>query len=116
MIRVYGISNCNNIRKTKAWLEEREAEYEFIDVRKHPMSAEELADVVDKVGLDVVLNKRGTTWRRLGMAGKDPGEQELFDLLLENQVLIKRPLIIKGEAVLVGDRKSTRLNSSHVAI
>lgn len=102
MIKVYGIKNCNKIRDTKKWLDEHGIEYKFVDVKKEPISPERLADFTEKVGLDALVNRKGMKWRQLGLADKDLNEQELFDQLLEHQTMIKRPLIIKGEAILVG--------------
>jgi Spx/MgsR family transcriptional regulator len=102
MIKVYGIKNCNKIRDTRKWLDERKIEYEFVDVKKNPIPAEYLADFTEKVGLDVLINRRGMKWKQLGLAGKDLSDKELFDELLEHQTMIKRPLIVKGEAILVG--------------
>jgi len=102
MLHLLGIKNCNKIRDTRSWLKDHNQEYEFIDLKKEPLSEAELADLKDKVGLDVLINKRGTTWRRLGLKDKNPSEEELFGELLNNQTMIKRPVLIKDEAVLVG--------------
>ena len=102
MLKVLGIKNCNKIRDTLKWLDENKVDYEFIDVKKNPIDAEILADVTEKVGLDVLINRRGMKWRQLELAGKDLSDQELFEYLLEHQTLIKRPLMIKNEAVMVG--------------
>jgi Spx/MgsR family transcriptional regulator len=103
MLKVYGIKNCNKIRDTLKWLDEKDLEYEFVDVKKSPIPAENLADFTEKVGLDTLVNRRGMKWRQLGLAKKENlSEQELFDQLLEHQTMIKRPLIVKGEAIMVG--------------
>lgn len=102
MLKVYGIKNCNKIRNTRKWLEENDVEYEFIDLKKEPLSEEALDEFVHKVGLDVLVNKRGMKWRQLGLANQDLSDEELFEQLHEHQVMIKRPLITKDEAVMVG--------------
>lgn len=102
MIKVYGIKNCNKIRDTKSWFSEKGVGFEFVDLKKDPLPAERLAEFTDKVGLDVLINRRGMKWRQLGLADKDLSEQELFEELLENQTMIKRPVITRGEAILVG--------------
>ncbi len=102
MLTVYGIKNCNKIRDTLKWFDEREADYQFVDLKKQPMSREELFELVSKVGLDVLVNRRGMKWRQLGLAGKEISDEELFDLLHEHQTMITRPLITKDEAVMVG--------------
>lgn len=102
MLKVYGIKNCNKVRDTFKWLEENEVDYEFIDLKKDPLSEGKLDEFVHKVGLDVLINKRGTTYRKLGLKDKDLDEDQLFDLLLENQTMIKRPVLELDDAVLVG--------------
>lgn len=102
MIEVYGIKNCDKIRKTKKWLSNNDIEYEFFDLKKEPLKREELEEFVYRVGLDTLLNKRGMTWRKLGLKDQDLSEQELFEKLLEHQTMIKRPVLINGKAILVG--------------
>src|SRR5690625_5917727 len=108
MIQVYGIKNCNKIRDTLSWLKERNIEHHFYDLKKEPLTREELEEFVYRIGLDVLVNKRGMTWRRLGLKDKDLNEDALFEVLLENQSMMTRPVLVKGEAMLVGydeDRK-----------
>lgn len=102
MLHIAGIKNCNKIRETKKWMKEHDVDFEFIDVKKDPLTREELKELEFKVGLDVLVNKRGRKWRDLGLAKKDLSDEELFDQLLEHQVMIKRPVLIKEESVLVG--------------
>ncbi len=102
MLHIAGIKNCNKIRETKKWMKEHDVDFEFIDVKKDPLTREELKELEFKVGLDVLVNKRGRKWRDLGLANKDLSDEELFDQLLEHQVMIKRPVLIKEESVLVG--------------
>lgn len=102
MLHIAGIKNCNKIRDTKKWMEEHEVEFEFIDIKKDPLSRAELKELEHKVGLDVLVNRRGRKWRDLGLADKDLSNEELFEQLLEHQTMIKRPVLLKGESVLVG--------------
>ncbi|MAO64373.1 MAG: hypothetical protein CL666_05190 [Balneola sp.] len=102
MLHIVGIKNCNKIRDTKKWMDERDVEYEFIDVKKDPLTRDELKELEFKVGLDVLINRRGRKWRDLGLADKDLSDDELFEQLLENQVMIKRPVLLEEESVLVG--------------
>lgn len=90
------------MRDTFAWLDENDVKYAFIDLKKEPLSDEKLADFVEKVGLDVILNRRGMKWRTLGLKDKNLDDQELFDQLLEHQTMIKRPVLERDEAILVG--------------
>lgn len=102
MLHVIGIKNCDTVRKTRKWLAENEVEFEFIDLKKEPLTIDEIKELEFKVGLDVLVNKRGTTYRNLGLKDKDLTKEEMLDTLLENQSMIKRPVLILDEAVLVG--------------
>lgn len=102
MVEVYGIKNCNKIRDTLKWLDEHDIDYKFIDVRKDPIGVETLADFVHKVGLETIVNKRGRKWKDLGLGKEELTDEELFDQFLQHQIMIKRPLIVKDEAVMVG--------------
>ena len=102
MIQVYGIKNCNKIRDTLQWLKEHEIEYTFYDLKKEPLTREELDEFVHRIGLDVLVNKRGMKWRQLELKDQDLDEKELFEKLLEHQTMMKRPVLINGEAILVG--------------
>lgn len=102
MLEVIGIKNCDTIRKTRTWLEENDIEYDFRDVKAKPLSPGELADFVKKVGLEAIVNKRGRTWKMLGLADKNLNDNDLFEVLLEKQTMIKRPVFKYNEAVLVG--------------
>ncbi len=102
MIQVYGIKNCNKIRDTLKWLEVQDIDYHFYDLKKEPLSREELEEFVHRIGLDVLVNSKGTTYRQLGLNEKNLNEKELFEQLLENQTMMKRPVLVKDEAILVG--------------
>ena len=102
MVQVYGIKNCDKIKATKKWLETSGIDYTFYDLKKEPLTQEELQEFVHRIGLYVLVNKRSTTWRNLKLKDKDLSDEELFQILLENQTMIKRPVLIKNEAILVG--------------
>lgn len=102
MLEVIGITNCNTIKKTKEWLEDQEIGYSFRDVKKEPLTPNELADLVMKVGLDALANRKGRKWKMLGLGDKELTDNDLFEVLLEHQTMIRRPVLRYGEAVLVG--------------
>ena len=102
MIQVYGIKNCNKIRNTLHWLKEREVEHTFYDLKKEPLTREELDEFIYRIGLDVLLNKRGTTWRRLDLNEAEMSDEKITEVLLQNQSMIRRPVLIKDEAMIVG--------------
>ena len=102
MLHVIGIKNCDTIKKTRKWLNENEVEFEFIDLKKEPLTIDEIKELEYKVGLDVLVNKRGTTYRNLGLKDKNLSDQDMIQTLQENQSMIKRPVLVLDEAVLVG--------------
>ncbi len=102
MIQVYGIKNCNKIRDTLKWLKEQDVEHIFYDLKKEPLSREELEEFVHRIGLDVLINRKGMKWRQLGLKDRNLSDDELFEQLLTHQTMIKRPVLIKDEAILVG--------------
>ena len=102
MLTIIGIKNCNTIKKTLDWLDQSGQVYDFRDVKKDPLEESELLDLVQKVGLDTLVNKRGMKWRSLGLSDKKLSDNELADLLMEHQVMIKRPVVAAESAVIVG--------------
>jgi Spx/MgsR family transcriptional regulator len=102
MVHIIGIPNCNKIRDTKKWLENHSIDYELINVKKEPLTRDELKDLEFKVGLDVLVNSKGTTYRNLKIKDLGLTEDQLFDVLLENQLMIKRPVIAYDNSILVG--------------
>ena len=102
MVQVYCIKNCDKIRKTLKWLKDNEIEHHLYDLKKEPLTREELDEFVHRIGLDVLVNKKGMKWRQLGLSKKDLTDDELFDQLLEHQVMIKRPVLVKDGAMIVG--------------
>lgn len=102
MLHVIGIKNCDTIKKTRKWLNENEVDFEFIDLKKEPLTIDEIKELEYKVGLDVLVNKRGTTYRKLGLKDRNLSDQDMIQTLQENQSMIKRPVLVLDEAVLVG--------------
>ncbi len=102
MTTIYGIKNCNKIRNTIEWMERYQRTFKFHDVKKTPLTMSELQAIAEKVGIDLLLNRRGTTWRKLGLSDKTLTEQELLLVAHENQSMLIRPLLQRGESFLVG--------------
>ena len=71
-------------------------DFTFINVRKSPLSKDELKRIVEQLGLEIVLNKRGMLFRKLGLKEKNLSNQQLFEERLQEQGMIKRPLIEKN--------------------
>ena len=103
MIKIYGIPNCDTMKKARKWLEDNSLEYEFHDYKKHGVPEKNLTQWVKTAGWEVVLNKRGTTWRKLDDEIKnDIDETSSIQVMLENPSAIKRPVLEDGKTLLVG--------------
>ena len=99
MLKIYGIKNCNSMKKAFDLLNELGLVYEFHDYKKQGIDKETIQRWVDSLGIDKVLNKRGTTWRKLEDVQKQAADSDVdqaIDLLIENTSMIKRP-IVEGE-------------------
>ncbi|KRG34009.1 MULTISPECIES: Spx/MgsR family RNA polymerase-binding regulatory protein [unclassified Psychrobacter] len=98
-ITIYGIKSCSTMKKAFTKLDELGVSYEFHDYKKQGIDKDSVQRWVDKLGIDKVLNKRGTTWRKLDDSQKQAADASLdnaIDLLVENTSMIKRP-IVEGE-------------------
>ena len=105
MITVYGIKNCDTCRKALKWLEAEGIDHRFHDLRKDGLADTQVAAWLAAAGADVLLNKRGTTWRKLDEAQKANAEtdpDQLAALLLEHPTLIKRPVTDTGGRIFIG--------------
>ena len=103
MIKIYGIANCDTMKKARKWLENNHLDYEFHDYKKHGVPEKNLKQWVKKAGWDVVLNKRGTTWRKLSDDIKDNiDESTSIKVMIENPSAIKRPILENSDTLLVG--------------
>lgn len=105
MLKVYGIKNCSSMKKAFDLLTELGLAYEFHDYKKQGIDADTLKIWLDKLGTDVVLNKKGTTWRKLTEAEQHAtlaSEAGLIESLMAHNSLIKRPVIAADSAYVVG--------------
>jgi arsenate reductase len=103
-IIVYGIPNCDTIKKTLDWYKKRNITVEFYDFKKSGITKEKLTAWCKKVGWEVLLNKKSTTWRSLAAEEqqKVTDEKEAVQLMRQYTSLIKRPVIEINNNVLVG--------------
>lgn len=103
MIKIYGIPNCDTIKKAKKWLTDNNIEFEFHDYKKKGITKSKLKDWCKEVDWETLLNRRGTTWRKLDDATKDGiNKTSAIDIMAENTSIIKRPVIETGKDILVG--------------
>jgi len=100
---VYGIANCDTIKKAKNWLDRKGIVYDFHDYRKQGLDSSMLTPWVDSLGWEALLNRRGTTWRKLSEDVKETIDRDsAIAIMLENPSIIKRPLLIKGDEQFLG--------------
>ena len=103
MIKIYGIANCDTMKKARKWLETNGVDYEFHDYKKSGAPEKELNLWVKKLGWDALLNRRGTTWRKLDETTKNNiDEASAIKVMLENPSIIKRPVLEIDDQLLVG--------------
>lgn len=103
MIKLYGIPNCDTMKKARKWLDEHGVDYEFHNYKKKGVPETELKNWVDQLGWEVLLNKRGTTWRQLAEDTKANVDTEsAIQIMLENPSIIKRPVLEADGQLEVG--------------
>ncbi|QCF26446.1 ArsC family reductase [Hydrocarboniclastica marina] len=103
MITVFGIKNCDTIKKTKAWLEANEVPYQFHDYRKDGIDQALLERLESRLGWEALLNRRGTTWRKLPETVRDNiDRQSALAAMLEQPAMIKRPIVIDDNIASIG--------------
>jgi Spx/MgsR family transcriptional regulator len=103
MYTLYGISNCNTVKKAKDWLDNNNIEYQFHDFRKQGLNLELLESFEASLGWEKLLNKQSTSWRKLTDEQKQNVTKEsAMQFMLETPTLIKRPVLDTGKKMLVG--------------
>jgi Spx/MgsR family transcriptional regulator len=100
---LYGIPNCDTMKKARTWLDAHGVEYEFHDYKVTGVSREKLELWAKVVGWETLLNRAGTTFRRLPDEAKENlDERKAMALMLEQPAMIKRPVLERGKTLLVG--------------
>ena len=104
MITLYGIPNCDTVKKARTWLEQAGLSYQFHDFKKAGLDKTTVSAWLKEVPWEILVNKKGTTWRNL----PDVTKASVIDatsataLMLENTSVIKRPVLCTNNQVLVG--------------
>lgn len=102
-LTMYGIKNCDTVAKARKWLEDRGLAYAFHDYKASGIDRPRLEAWVDELGWEPLLNRAGTTFRKLDDADKQNLDREkAIGLMLGNPSMIKRPVLDLGERRLVG--------------
>ena len=105
MIKIYGIKNCNSMKKAFDQLNAQQLPFEFHDYKKQGINLDTLQHWADQVGLDVLLNKKGTTWRKFTLEQQADilsSPQNMLQALQDNSSMIKRPVLVSDSQILVG--------------
>lgn len=109
-VTMYGIKNCDTIKKARAWLDAHGVAYDFHDYRASGIDADRLRGWAKQVGWEVLLNRAGTTFRALPDADKaDIDEAKAIALMVTQPSMIKRPVLESAGALLVGFKPDTYL-------
>jgi arsenate reductase len=102
MLTVYGIKQCDTVRKARKWLDQKGFEHRFHDFRIDGLSAELLRGWLNSDFSDKLVNRRSTTWRQLSEEQRQSEGESLLELLLEFPTLIKRPVFVTDQIFAVG--------------
>ena len=108
MITIYGIKNCDTMKKARSWLDAHKVAYAFHDYKASGIDKAMLADWVKAVGWETLLNRAGTTFKKLHDADKENvTEKKALALMLTQPSMIKRPVLDTGKKLLVGFKPET---------
>jgi Spx/MgsR family transcriptional regulator len=113
MLKIYGIKNCNSMKKAFDALQAKELNYDFHDYKKQGIDADTLKIWLKEIGQDTVLNKKGTTWRKLSEEEQThalSSEDNLIEALIAQPSLIKRPVLQTSQGFIVGFDEATYQN------
>ena len=108
-MKIYGIKNCDTVKKALNWLDSHGIKYEFHDFKKSGVEETKLREWADKLGWETLLNKRGTTWKKLDpeVQSSVTNPETAFKLMQEKTSIIKRPVVEDGDLLFSGfDRKT----------
>lgn len=107
MCDLYGIPNCDTMKKARSWLDAHAVEYAFHDYKKEGVNEALLLQWSDRVGWELLLNRRGLTWRKLTDQQKEGIDKgRAIALMCEYPSMIKRPVLIAGDRIEVGFSES----------
>lgn len=102
-VTLYGITTCDTVRKARAWLDQAGIVYRFHDFRAEGLDAKRLAGWLDALGWEAVLNRAGTSFRKLNeMDRTDLDRDKAARLILANPTLVKRPVLEAAETPTIG--------------
>ncbi|MFZ6756482.1 ArsC family reductase [Undibacterium sp. Ji50W] len=109
-ITLFGIPNCDTVKKARTWLQEQDLAFEFHDFKKQGLSRAAIESWLAHQGLDVLINRKGTTWRALSDAEKASADdtEQAIALMLDKPSVIKRPVML----IANGDQQQVNVGFS----
>lgn len=108
MTTIYGIKNCDTVKKSLKWLEKNNIEFSFHDFRVDGLTPELLSSILERSDWTTLLNKRSTTFRNLPPEIKDNlTDDVIFKTVIEQPTLLKRPILIRDDITCVGFKDAT---------
>ena len=103
MITIYGIKNCDTMKKAFTWLQEHGIEYTFVDYKKAGVAKSHLPDWIARAGWETLLNTRGLMWKKLTDEERaNVDAKKAHQLMIQYPSMIKRPVLDTGKQLLVG--------------
>ena len=102
-ITLFGIPNCDTVKKARTWLEQESISFTFHNFKKDGLKQAQVEVWLQKIDLERLINRKGTTWRNLPETTKNNvTERNAVELAIGNPSIIKRPLVTSGEKILLG--------------
>jgi Spx/MgsR family transcriptional regulator len=103
-VTLYGIPNCNSVKKTLDWLDGNKIKYTFHNYKKEGISNEKLQQWCKEISWELLFNTKGTTWKKIAplYQNKKLTQKEAIAIMLENTSIIKRPIIETNNKLIVG--------------
>lgn len=103
MITLFGIKNCDTVKKARKWLDDHSVEYQFHDFRADGIDEKMVTGWLENLGWETLVNRRSTTWKSLSIEQREQmNEQAALAAILQNPTLIKRPLLDTGHELHCG--------------
>jgi arsenate reductase len=103
MVTIYGIKNCDSVKKARIWLEQHRIAYTFHDFRGDGLAESTLRQWASRIGWEQLLNRRSKSWKELSEGERlSIDEGSAIRLMLDNPTLIKRPVVSYGKQIQVG--------------
>ena len=116
MLTVYGIKNCDTVKRARSWLNARQLDHQFHDFRKDGIDARTLEIWLSAVGANVLVNRQSRTWRALGDDIRHQvDEVSPIPILLTHPALMRGPILVDGDRILVGFKESEYLEFLNIS-